>query len=73
MSFLLHSTHTAHTFLKIKVVPVHTIKTYGSGVFLHTFLILALYTLAALPTAEIALGLHWIGGQVACKASLDAL
>jgi hypothetical protein len=31
MSFLLHSTHAAHTFMEVKVVPVHTINTYGSG------------------------------------------
>ena len=31
MSFLLHSTCTAHTFLEIRVVTVHTIKACGSG------------------------------------------
>jgi hypothetical protein len=31
MPFLLHSTHTTHTFLEIRVVPVHTLKAYGSG------------------------------------------
>ena len=31
MSFLLHSARTAHTFIEIRVVPVHAINTYGSG------------------------------------------
>jgi hypothetical protein len=31
MSFLLHSTCTTRTFLEIRIVPVHTINTYGSG------------------------------------------
>jgi len=31
MSVLLHSTCTAHTFLEIRVVTVHTIKACGSG------------------------------------------
>ena len=31
MSLLLHSACTAHTFMEIRVVPVHAINTYGSG------------------------------------------
>jgi len=31
MSFLLHSTCTAHSFLEIRVVTVHTIKACGGG------------------------------------------
>jgi hypothetical protein len=45
----------------------------GVEVFLHSFLISALYSLASSPTEETALGLHWIGGEVACRHNLDAL
>ena len=58
-------------YLEIRVVPVHTINTHGSGGILPFLNFSTVYT-SRCTTGERALGVQWIG-VFPCTASLDAL